>query len=132
MKEITEKGKQLRNLNIKIEEKTIIIESLRKKAESSGISYDKIGTSGSNNNSTESKMITYLDKIAELNLLCAEKTKLAAEFEQLLESKYPDSKSSTRRMIYSLYYSEGLSAKEVAETLSCAVGTVRNYIACEN
>ena len=132
MKEVTEKGKHLRSLNIRIKEKTIIVESLRKKAESSGINYDKIGTSGSNNNSAESKIITYLDKVAELNILCAEKAKLASEFEQLLESKYPDDKSSTRRTIYSLYYSEGLSAKKVAEALDCAVGTVRNYIAYEN
>lgn len=132
MKEVTEKGDKLRSLYKKIKEASEDVERAKADAGVQAISYDKIGTSGSNNNSAESRNIKYIDLVNKRDALVAESEALKAELTFLIESKFVGDKNSTRRRIYKFYYLSGLTAKETAKQIPCAEGTVKNYLFCKN
>lgn len=132
MKEITETGKQLKSINLKIEEKKEDIDRIRASVDVQAVNYDKIGSASSQKNSTEDKTIRYIDQISELNELIAQKDKLEGLFHRLVEKKLAGDRNHTRRRVYKLYYLDNLTVKQIAQKIPCAVGTVKNYLFCEN
>ena len=125
---VIEKSERLKLLNrILIEEKMDDINRFASLAISQPINYAKTGTSSINaDNSQENKNINYINAVAELNMLIAERDRIIIELTAIIDNEYPS--EHIKRRIAKMYFIDGLNSKDIAAQVHCADGTVRNYI----
>lgn len=123
---IYEKTERLKRLN-----KALIPEKQEEKARlyavatGSAISYDKVGSSPTSNNSQELKDAAYSNASIELDNLTRERDQLIYE----LNADFDAIECDYKRRVAKLYFVDGLSAKTIAnKRMHFAYGTIRNYI----